>query len=641
MVLEDGRAEGLGLPPQIELKRPKFWNVWVISCSVGGLVGVGQSLLLRLMSNKPLTAKYLLIIAGVGLAIGLLPVLIRLLTRTKVVPPIRFEEAGLVLPRSAESRRTLTVPYAEILSVDVRFKNRWRRLIVGTPKKLFYYPLHAFVEAEASVQFRQHLQMMMSKQPGGDELWRALLAREETAKQVMDKKRVATMALVGVIAAMFGLQVLLGVNKKPFALVDLGANAPALVLDGQWYRLVTANFLHVNLLHVYMNSISLLMLGSILERLMGARRFLLMYAFAAVGGSLASTLSARAALSVGASTAIFGALGALAVLNWRYHADLPAGFRQPVRWWIFILGLNGALPLLVPQIDIAAHLGGFLCGGLVTWLMYLGVGELDVNSRAGLPIRVAFSGTALISVVCIAQGVLRSIDAPDSDQTSVAKHFARTPLAKPAALNTIAWSIVTSDKVSRGRLEAAQAMAARAVEESQRNSAYLDTLATSLYRLGDYDGAISTEREALEKKQTGFYFAQLYRFLQARGPLRLGDASLDDVRVRFEEGEKRAMQLELGRSFPKGVMIYATAFASGRSHGMVRIKVGPGHEGTIRLTDEKNFSSVPDGAVFQVALLDAAGCDCGEEERSSVYRTFDAKVASLPRPGSQRDMQAR
>src|SRR5204862_4637739 len=100
------------------------------------------------------------------------------------------------------------------------------------------------------------------------------------------------------------------------------AMAPVLVADGEYYRLLTAAFLHAGLLHIAFNMGALYLFGPALERALGRGRFLALYLAAALGGSVASYLfSSRAALSVGASGAIFGVYGATFFVGRRLVAD--------------------------------------------------------------------------------------------------------------------------------------------------------------------------------------------------------------------------------------------------------------------------------------------------------------------------------
>jgi len=97
-----------------------------------------------------------------------------------------------------------------------------------------------------------------------------------------------------------------------------GAKINALVMGGAWWRLVSATLLHGGLLHLAFNVYAIFILAPILERLYGARRFLLIYMLSALGGSLAS-LYFNEGVSVGASGAIFGLLGALLVFGFKFR----------------------------------------------------------------------------------------------------------------------------------------------------------------------------------------------------------------------------------------------------------------------------------------------------------------------------------
>ena len=129
---------------------------------------------------------------------------------------------------------------------------------------------------------------------------------------------------------------------------------------GQWWRLVTAGFLHGGLLHIAMNSWVLFDLGAQVEEVYGGARLIVIYFLASVGGFFASTLWTPA-LSVGASAGIFGLIGAMIALGTRNKGSaLGTAIRgMYVRWAIYGL-IFGLLPGL--HIDNAAHIGGLAAG---------------------------------------------------------------------------------------------------------------------------------------------------------------------------------------------------------------------------------------------------------------------------------------
>jgi rhomboid protease GluP len=140
-------------------------------------------------------------------------------------------------------------------------------------------------------------------------------------------------------------------------LFDFGAKYRPAVQLGQWWRLITAGFLHGGLLHLCMNSWVLFDLGAQVEEMYGPSRLIAIYFLATVGGFFASTWW-FAGLSIGASAGVFGLIGAMIALGLRH--PLGAGIRALyIRWAIYGL-LLGLLPGL--RIDNAAHLGGLAAG---------------------------------------------------------------------------------------------------------------------------------------------------------------------------------------------------------------------------------------------------------------------------------------
>lgn len=179
-------------------------------------------------------------------------------------------------------------------------------------------------------------------------------------------------------------------------LFDFGAKYRDAILLGQWWRLVTAGFLHGGLLHILMNSWALFDLGAVVEETYGAARLIVIYFAATVTGFFASTVW-HAGLSVGASAGIFGLIGAMIALSAQHRSPLGSALRGLyIRWAIYGLIL-GLLPGL--RVDNAAHIGGLIAG--------FGGGYL-----AGLPLptawsrrlwQVAASGAILLTAISFLQ----------------------------------------------------------------------------------------------------------------------------------------------------------------------------------------------------------------------------------------------
>lgn len=136
---------------------------------------------------------------------------------------------------------------------------------------------------------------------------------------------------------------------------------------GQWWRALTAAFLHGGLMHLLFNMYFLYIFGPRLEQQVGSMSFLGIYLASAAGGSLASyAFGTPNAISVGASGALFGLFGA-----WFYAAFRQRGSAAGSAMFNQLGGLlliNLALPLFIPSIDWRAHIGGLVTGFVVAFL---------------------------------------------------------------------------------------------------------------------------------------------------------------------------------------------------------------------------------------------------------------------------------
>ncbi len=137
------------------------------------------------------------------------------------------------------------------------------------------------------------------------------------------------------------------------------ALVPADVAEGEWWRLVTAGFLHIGPLHIAFNMYALWVLGRDLEIVLGRARFLALYLISLLGGSAAVVLFANPEQYVaGASGAVFGLMSGLLLVLLR----LRRSYGQVVA----VIVLNLVISQVVPGISIAGHVGGLVVGALAS-----------------------------------------------------------------------------------------------------------------------------------------------------------------------------------------------------------------------------------------------------------------------------------
>ena len=140
---------------------------------------------------------------------------------------------------------------------------------------------------------------------------------------------------------------------------------PAIVELHQYYRLITASFLHLGLLHLGMNMMVLMDIGPQAEHEYGSPRFLFIYIFSGMGGFALSAI--RGNLAAGASAALMGIIGLLLAMNMKRRGALAQAQKSRLISWIVMIFVIGALPGI--RIDNWGHFGGLATGFILGRIM--------------------------------------------------------------------------------------------------------------------------------------------------------------------------------------------------------------------------------------------------------------------------------
>lgn len=148
-----------------------------------------------------------------------------------------------------------------------------------------------------------------------------------------------------------------GLNANSGWIFEHGALFGPLVNQGDWWRLISAAFLHYGPIHLGMNMLALWWFGEVVERSLGRGRFLLLYLVSGLAGSAGALLADPGAVTVGASGAVFGMLGALLILEWQATGSFTGQAMT-------LIALNLVFSFAVPGISYGGHIGG-LVGGIL------------------------------------------------------------------------------------------------------------------------------------------------------------------------------------------------------------------------------------------------------------------------------------
>jgi membrane associated rhomboid family serine protease len=173
---------------------------------------------------------------------------------------------------------------------------------------------------------------------------------------------IALNVLVG-LGSLFG-----GGGATSSGLIEDGGLSAATVRDGELWRLVTSGFLHGGLFHLLANMLALYILGQMIEPALGRVRFGLVYLVSLLCGSFGALLLSPDSLTVGASGAVFGLLGAAAVIARSRGISL---MESGLGLWI---GINLLITFTIPRISVGGHLGGII-GGAVAAVILVELGE--------------------------------------------------------------------------------------------------------------------------------------------------------------------------------------------------------------------------------------------------------------------------
>ena len=177
------------------------------------------------------------------------------------------------------------------------------------------------------------------------------------------KPIILTYGILGILALIFIYSLIGDADSLVF---NYSVNG-VFVRSGQIYRLLTGTFIHIDVMHFLCNAYSLYIIGTQIENFYGRSKFLLIYLVSAICGSLLS-IAMTNSLSIGASGAIFGLLGAYAYFGYHYRVYFGTVLLRQI---VPIIILNLAIGFMVPGIDNFAHIGGLLVGALVAFLFLM------------------------------------------------------------------------------------------------------------------------------------------------------------------------------------------------------------------------------------------------------------------------------
>lgn len=375
-----------------------------------------------------------------------------------------------------------------------------RSVRVATRRGVISLARSRFAEANGGVAFARALLARISALPDGPQR-RAAFAR-------LDLALTGPQPLIGRALALISAALFLAQRALP-AFEDAAIYERSLVRAGELWRLVTAQLLHGDVVHLALNAMAVFAIGSLLERAIGRAALLFVAGLAAAGAMLGCWVAGYQEV-VGISGVVAGFVGAFAVLELGAPERLPAPMRLP-RWLLFgSIALEASseqwLPLLqplwAPEVATYAHVGGFLAGGLA--------GLALLPARRLFVVRAGATGAVLVTALAFAW-LGWALARPGDAAARRAQRLLQNA-ESIGELNNSAWEIATKQRPSAEELEAAERMAERAVALTRRRDPnILDTLAETYFAQGRASEALDAIDEAIALVPGEPYFEEQRR----------------------------------------------------------------------------------------------------------------------------------
>lgn len=224
----------------------------------------------------------------------------------------------------------------------------------------------------------------------------------QSRKIPLQEQPFMTYLFLAIILLVYGYTYLTyGTTIQSLVLIQMGAKFNPLMIHGEeWWRLITAAFIHIGFQHLLMNGITLYFLGQELERIMGHVRFTIVYLVAAIGGNIFS-FAFSDSISAGASTSLFGIFVAFIVLSAMYPRSQV--LKQRASTYTVLIVLNIALGLFNQGIDNFGHMGGAVFGAIITF-------SLGLSVKSDFPLwqrLIVAAGGILLAIGLIYYGINR------------------------------------------------------------------------------------------------------------------------------------------------------------------------------------------------------------------------------------------
>jgi len=482
-----------------------------------------------------------------------------------------FLAEEFVLPARLNFQQINSISYTKIHSIIKVDSWAANFLLIGIDRAIPVLIRRVDVADPASTgNIATELTRRVSIGPGGSERLVLIRRRQELFRRLM-RPPWFVLSLVGLFVALFAQTSSGLMSNPPSDPIHAGVYIGSLVGSGELHRLVTAGFFHWSAQHLALNSLVLVGSGWIVEAALGARRTALLLLVTSVSGYGAmyalpgSEDQFYIAKVVGSSSAVWGLLWAAAFLSLRNRKDFPVGFRSHCVLWSVIA--SQAYWTLSSE-AVVAHLAGGLSGLFATtWLMR---GGRTIPLLIAPPSRLLVILAAIGVVIACREAIRREYLSGDERYLALIHERLSAPPSIDRERNNYAWSLATAGNASEQSLDLALETMKEVVGRDPSLS-YRDTLATLLYRVGDYRESLQVMREVWREDPDRWSATQLARFYDAalNGPSAESGEGVEEVPSTFAHNDVRLEISVSGNEIDLGVLFDETRSEPSNIHALI------------------------------------------------------------------------
>ena len=269
-------------------------------------------------------------------------------------------------------------PFIDVLTIYTEIGDNFKKKIENT-KKYKYITIESEKDIEKNEILNKHYKDLKDNMSFEEDNFELLgkLTSDISKKNIKDnerydnmykqKKPIVTYSLIAINIIIFALMYILGNGSESTeTLIKFGANYGELTKNGEYYRLITNAFLHIGIIHLACNMYSLYVVGPTIEHFFGRGKFIIIYLYSAILGSLfALTFQGNQVVSAGASGAIFGLLGSLLYFGFSYRGYVG---NKIINQIIPVILINLFIGFTSTGISNSAHIGGLIGGTAISFM---------------------------------------------------------------------------------------------------------------------------------------------------------------------------------------------------------------------------------------------------------------------------------